>query len=351
MKVKRPFKIALAVIICLVLVRIALPFIVETYVNKVLNDMPGYYGKVEDVDLHLYRGAYTIENLVLYEREKQREVPFMEIKEIDLSVEWGALLKGAVAGEVILQSPRLNFVAEEAEEETAVEEKEHWTETLKNLLPLTVNRFEIKDGKLAYLDFNTQPKINIYLHNLHLLAHNLSNIEKAGEELPSSLRLRGQTIGGGVLEASMELNALKEIPDFDLNLQLKQVQLTELNDFIQAYGKFDVERGRFDLYSEVKLIDGQLNGYIKPFFEDVKVLNWKKDKKEGNFLKAVWEAVAGLLTEGIENQPRDQIATRVPIEGNVNQPDTDVFTTIINTLKNAFIKAFEKGIEHAVEQE
>ncbi len=354
MKIKNSYKIALGIIIFLVLLRVTLPFVVENYVNKVLNKMPTYYGKVEDVDLHLYRGAYTIENLVLHEREKKREVPFMEIKEIDLSVEWGALLKGAVAGEVIVKSPRLNFVAEEAEEQnpenTAVEEKEHWSETLKDLLPLTINRFEITNGKVSYLDFNSRPKVNIYLHNLHLLAYNLSNVENASNELPSSLSLKAQTLGGGLLDARMQLNALKEIPDFDLNLQLKQVQLPELNDFIKAYGKFDVERGRFELYSEVKLKDGYLTGYLKPFFDDIKVLNWKKDKKEGNFFQAVWEGIAGLFTEVVENQPRNQVATRVPIEGTVNQPGADVFTTAINILKNAFIKAFEKGLENSVEE-
>lgn len=279
----------------------------------------------------------------------------MEIKEIDLSVEWEALLKGAVAGEIILQSPRLNFVAEETAQETpddtAVEEKEHWTKTLKDLLPLTINRFEILDGKISYLDFTTQPEVNIYLHNMHLLAHNLSNVERAGEELPSSLSLNAQTLGGGLLDARMKLNALKEIPDFDLNLQLKQVQLPALNDFIKAYGKFDVEKGRFELYSEVQLKDGQLTGYLKPFFEDLKVLNWEKDREEGSFFQAVWEGIAGLFTEAVENQPRDQIATRVPVEGSVNEPGTDVVTTILNILKNAFIEAFEKGIEHSVEAE
>lgn len=317
--------------------------------------MPDYYGQVEDVDIFLYRGAYTIENLVLHEREKQQDVPFLEIQEIDLSVEWEALLKGAVAGEVIIQSPRLNFVAEKTAEEppdnTALEEKEHWTKTLKDLLPLTINRFEVIEGKVSYLDFTTQPAVNIYLHNLHLLAYNLSNVEETGDELPSSLSLNARTLGGGILDARMKLNALKEIPDFDLNLQLKQVQLPALNDFIKAYGKFDVEKGLFELYSEVQLKDGQLSGYLKPFFEDLKVLDWEKDREEGNFFQAVWEGIAGLFTEAVENQPRDQIATRVPVEGSINEPGTDVFTTILNILKNAFIEAFEKGIEHSVEAE
>jgi hypothetical protein len=143
----------------------------------------------------------------------------------------------------------------------------------------------------------------------------------------------------------MKANLLQEIPDFDMDAQLTNVDLTSINDFIKAYGKFDVERGSMALYSELKLKDGQLDGYVKPFFENVKVLNWEKDKEEDGIFRAAWEAVAGLFTEVAENQPRDQIATKVPIEGNIKQPDTDATTTFLNILRHAFIKAFNKGIE------
>ena len=42
-----------------------LPSIVKNYVNKELNDLPGYSGSVEDIDIHLLRGAYAIDGLVL----------------------------------------------------------------------------------------------------------------------------------------------------------------------------------------------------------------------------------------------------------------------------------------------
>ena len=353
---KRSFKVVLIVLLLLIIVRIALPFIIKNYVNKTLDEMPGYYGHVEDIDLHLYRGAYKIENLILeIEKGDTTTVPFLEIGEIDLSVEWKALLKGAIVGEVSLINPSLNFVAQnftsEADTSSAVEEKEHWTETLKDLMPLTVNRFEIVDGKIAYLDYASSPNVSVHMHNLQLVATNLSNTEKSTEELPSTIKISGQTIGGGNINTTIEANVLKEIPDFDMDFKLTGVDLKSLNDFLKAYGKFDVERGQFDLFSEVKLIDGELTGYVKPFFDNLKVLNWEKDKEDDGFFRALWEGVVGLVSEGVENQPRDEIATQVPIQGNVNQPETDVWTTIINILKNAFIEAFNKGLENTVKHE
>lgn len=350
MKLKKRYIIPAAIVLLLVIIRLALPYIVKDYVNKTLSDMPGYTGHVSDVDLHIYRGAYKIEGLVLDKIDGDERVPFVEISAIDLSVEWKALFKGAITGEVILERPQLNFVASEEEaDKEPTEEAAHWTETVQDLMPLTINRFEIIDGRINYLDFDSQPAVDIHMDSLQVLALNLTNTDDSTKALPSSVSIYGRTIGGGILQGEMDINALKEIPDFDLDIQLTQVDLTQLNDFIEAYGKFDIEKGSFSVFSEVKMIDGRLEGYVKPFFEDVKVLNWEKDEEEGGFFRAAWEAVAGLVKEVGENQPRDEVATQVPISGNVNQPETDVWTTITNVLKNAFVEAFNKGIEGTVE--
>ncbi|WP_224997758.1 DUF748 domain-containing protein [Cesiribacter sp. SM1] len=342
------YTLAAAVVVLLIIIRIALPFIVERYVNKTLNDLPGYNGHVEDIDLSLYRGAYKIEGLLLEEEESKSKTPFLQIHEIDLSVEWRSLLKGRLVGDVNLLRPELYIKTAPASQEALDQsEREHWTEVVKSLMPMTINRLEIREGRLAYLDYTTSPDVTLHIDRMHLLAHNLANVEEQGNALPSSVHITGTSIGGGKLTGDMRINVLKELPDFDLNLKLTGIDLTSINDFIEAYAKFDVERGRLDMYSELKLMNGHIEGYMKPFFEEVKVLNWKEDKKEDGFLRAAWEAIAGLFVEAVENQPRDQVATRIPISGNVNQPDTDISTTVVNVLRHAFIEAFNKGLEGA----
>ncbi len=56
---------------------------------------------------------------------------------------------------------------------------------------------------------------------------------------------------------------------------------------------------------------------------------YAEDIKEDGFFRAAWEAMAGLFAEAAENQPRDQVATKVLISGNINQPDADISTTVI----------------------
>ena len=349
MKKRSAFTITIAVLALLIIIRIALPFILERYVNKTLNDLPGYTGKVDDVDLNLYRGAYTIEGLVLKEEESDDETPFLKISQVDLSLEWRALFKGRVVGEVALLRPELYIKTAPASQKALQEpDRRHWTEVVKSLMPITINRLEVQQGKLAYLDYAPSPDVTLHIEQMYLLALNLANVEESGEQLPSTVQVRGTSIGGGKLVGDMKINVLKEMPDFDLDLKLTGVDLTSINDFIEAYAKFDVEQGRLDMYSELKLMDGHMKGYMKPFFEEVKVLNWKEDKKEDGFLRAAWEAIAGLFVEAAENQKRDQVATKVPIEGNVNKPDADISATVLNVLRHAFINAFNKGLDGAV---
>lgn len=347
-KLKTPYKILLGIIVLVIIFRIMLPTIVKNYVNNTLNDLPGYVGHVEDIDIRLIRGAYAIDTLVLNKRTDTTNYPFLEINHADLSIEWKQIFKGRLVGEIILDKPSIHILTE-TPEPTQEPSKEHWTEALKDLMPLTINKLEITDGEFTYLDRTTSPKIDLYIHNMRLKAKNLANVEDSTTtRLPSSLSLSGVSIGQGNLNLDMRVNVLKEIPDFDMDMKLTSVDLTSLNNFIKAQGKFDVERGKLDLYSELKLMDGEINGYVKPFIENLKVLDWKKDKEQGGILTAAKEAVIGLVSKVVENPKEDQIATTVPIQGNINSPETNGWETFVGILKNAFIEALNQGIEGSI---
>jgi hypothetical protein len=347
MRFRRSYYIVAAVVLLLIAVRVALPYIVKDYVNKTLDELPGYTGHVADIDLHLYRGAYTIDDLVLVEEKGNPKYPFLQIPKTDLSIEWRSLFKGELVGEVVMERPNMNIVAAAAEADTTGQAtQDDWTKVMKDLMPITINRFVVNNGRVAYLDFNASPDVDLHIENMQLVALNLANVEDSTTALPSTVTASGRSVGGGSLKADIKGNFLKEIPDMDVSMQLTRVDLTSLNDFIKSSAKFDVERGRLDMYSKVKLTDGELDGYMKPFLEEVKILNWKKDKKEDGFLHAAKEAVIGLFAEAAENQKRDQIATQVPISGNINEPETDTWKTFINILRHAFIDAFNKSLEN-----
>lgn len=337
---KKKYWIPLLILLILIGVRIALPYWIEDYINDTLEDIPGYTGSIHNVDLHLYRGAYTIDSLVVDKIEDNNTVPFLSIHRIDLSVEWPALLNGAIVGEVELLAPVFNFVAPD-EDQGEFGEDVDWTEPLKDFIPVRINRFAIRNGTIRYLDFGSSPQIDIPLENLDLDILNISNAEHIEEDLPSTIALRAVSIGGGNLNINAEANLLKRIPDVDLNFEFEEVYLPDLNNFLEAYARVDAEDGEFNLYSEFIIDDGILEGYVKPIIRNLKLL----DVEEGSVLEVVWEGIVGFLTEIFENQPKDQFASQVPLEGDLNDPEAGVFPAIWNIFRNAFLEAFSKQTE------
>lgn len=125
-----------------------------------------------------------------------------------------------------------------------------------------------------------------------------------------------------------------------------QSSLRSLRKIHQAYTNLNCEAGIFNVYTEMAVADGQLEGYVKPIITDLKVSKEVGDKKKP--LKALWTTVAGLLFKVFENPKEDQFATKVPLSGDLNNTKTKIWPAIINILKNAFIEAFEKDTDNEI---
>jgi hypothetical protein len=73
-------QIALIVLALLVGLRVALPHLVKNYVNKKLDEMPQYDGHISDVNMHPWRGAYSIQGIEIVKTEGEVPVPFFRAK-------------------------------------------------------------------------------------------------------------------------------------------------------------------------------------------------------------------------------------------------------------------------------
>ena len=140
---------------------------------------------------------------------------------------------------------------------------------------------------------------------------------------------------------------LKQTPDFDYNLRFNDLQLTELNTLAREYAKIDFERGTISVFSEMAMNDGKLKGYLKPLTKNMQVFKLKEhdDRTIGSFFR---ELLAEAGSEVLENQRKDQVATKIPLQGDVSDVSVDIWTTIFGVLRNAYIEAFEKKFDNDV---
>jgi hypothetical protein len=69
----------------------------------------------------------------------------------------------------------------------------------------------------------------------------------------------------------------------------------------------------------------------------LEIARWEKAHE--NPLKIIWENIVAGVAEILKNEPTGQIATRIPLSGQIGNPDADIFATIGSLLRNAYIQA------------
>ena len=145
-----------------------------------------------------------------------------------------------------------------------------------------------------------------------------------------------------------KMNLIKQMPDMDVNVSLKNSDVTALNTVTLATAGFDFERGRFELYSEFAINKGYMKGYVKPMFHDIKIPD-SLGKPNSNILKRLWEGAITFLGFVLKNKPKDSFATKIPIEGDLNNPDIKIWTLITNIFVNAFIRPFQSKVDDDIQ--
>lgn len=315
------------------------------YVNNVLKTIPGYEGSADSIDIALYRGAYRVHGLKLYKKTGDIPTPFISIDTTDLSIQWGALFHGRIVSDADLVRPVLNFAVGRSGETEQTGAGVDWSKPIKDLMPIDINLVTFREGKLTYQDFSTNPKVNIYIHNMKGELRNLRNVVDASKPLPSWIKAEGDSIGGGTMKIRGRMNILKPTPDMDMNVKLENVDLRALSDYSNAYAAIDIRKGELDVYSEFVVKDNRINGYIKPIATHMSLIDLSK---QTNPVKLVWETLVATVVEIFHNQPRDQFATKIPISGSLDNVETNGWSTLAGIVRNAFISAFKKKLDHDI---
>ena len=339
--------IIVAIVAVLIAARAALPYVVLRYVNQQLDQLEDYSGSVADIDIGLYRGSYQIQGIRIVKENGRVPVPFFAADELDISVEWKALFDGSLVAEIDLHGPTLNFVKGPTPKTSQTEPGDNWKETVKDLAPFKINRFTIHDGSVHYRDFHSDPKVNIYIRRVEAVARNLTNAEDLSESLVATFDATAiaMTSGRFTIEGSYDPYAKK--PTFEVDAKLNRLNIVQLNNFLKAYASVDAERGKLSVDAEFAASRGRFRGYVKPFIDDLQVLEWGRERE--GFFNKVWQGIVEVLGEIFEDQDKSRIATRVPFSGSIKDPEADVWSTVGGVLKNAFLEALRRGIEGEVD--
>jgi hypothetical protein len=206
---------------------------------------------------------------------------------------------------------------------------------------LRIARLRFQDSELGLVNEAHAPSYRAYLSRVDLEIRNLSNRFSGG---PARARLSGQFLGSGQARATATFRTENAGPDLDLHASIEHADLTRMNDILRAYGKFDVAEGDFSFYSELRVRRGELSGYMKPLFANIKVYSPEQDRGK-SFGKKLYERVVAGVATLLKSHREKAVATEVKLSGRLDNPQESFLQILGKALENAFLKAILPGFD------
>jgi hypothetical protein len=260
-------------------------------------------------------------------------------------VEYAPTAKVGHVEDLIVDRVRLDYIhsAASVPAEERVQKAVRKASNEPSLL-LRLDQFHLTNSNVGWVNRAKDPAYRVFLSGTDLHVTNLSNQFRDG---PARATLGGRFMGSGQTSARASFRPEKSGPDFDLDLKIEGTRMTAMNDVWRAHGKFDVVGGLLSIYSQIRVKDARIDGYVKPVFKDVNVYDPKQDKKKP-FFKKLYEGIVEGVADLLENKKRDEVVTVADLSGPVSNPHSSVLQVIGRLIENAFIKAILPGFEREI---
>ena len=199
--------------------------------------LKGYTVRIGRVDLHLWRLAFTLEDLVLVQNSHPSP-PVAEFGALGFSLYLDELLRFKVAGNLVIKRPALHInlpqLQEEAKRDVSLKER-GWQGAVESVFPFKLERVTVQDGSLLYVSDDTASK-PLKLAKVSLVASNIRNISAAKGTYPSPVRLDGALFDTGRIRFNGAADFLREPHTAAQgSIQVDRVPLDRLNPLAHTY--------------------------------------------------------------------------------------------------------------------
>jgi len=206
---------------------------------------------------------------------------------------------------------------------------------------LRADQIRLTHGTLGFVNRAAQPDYRLFLDGAEVDVHNFSNQLTEGT---AAAKVTGKFMGSGQTVVGASFRPETKGPDFALAASIENTQMPALNPLLRAYGKLDVVGGFFSVYTEMRVKNRAVQGYVKPLIRELDVYDARQDR-EKNLFQQLYEAVAGGVSALLENFPRDEVATKADIAGPLDNPQASTWQVVVTLIQNAFFQAILPGFE------
>jgi len=207
---------------------------------------------------------------------------------------------------------------------------------------LTVKRLDVVGSTFGFVNRAASPPYRLQLTDTDITLQHLSNQPRDGH---ASIALRGQLMGKGPTRITASVKPRPGRADLDITALIEDADLPRLSDVVRAHGGVGVTQGALSIYSELKLQNGTIEGYVKPLVKDVRVGDDGSTDGDRSLKRRLYDSMMNVAGKVLKNHSRGEVATVVHVSGPLERPQVSRWETIRHLLQNAFLKPIGPGLE------
>jgi hypothetical protein len=331
--------IPLVVLLVFVAIRIAMPPVILKFANNYLETFsPIITGHIDDIDLAIIRGAYRAEGVMV--KLKRMDHTLLTVATTEISIAWRELLKGKVLADIETDSAKV-FVSKAALEELKKFSRKDAEEAKEMAIPLEIERMVVKNSQVTLLDFEGFKKgEKLKLEEINTRMTNLT----PKEGFPFSFfTLSAKVQGSAPVKVAGKLNLLAKPIEWDVDGTMEKFQLPMANQFLRKKVPLTFVHGSADVYAEAKSEGGIIDGYVKPFLNELNVI--KTDENFKGTKHWAFEVVTAISNIMLKNTKENSMATRIPFRFGKGV-EIDTGEAIQKTLQHGYESKLKPGIEN-----
>lgn len=331
---------------------IALQPLARYATRRVLSSVPGYVGSFEEAHVSLIPLEYRVTKLKLEPRDRSR--PTLYAQDTVAGVDWKWLLRGKLRAAASVFKG--NLILRETKGKASTEHIPDLSHIFKRIAPGQLHRLQLRSSELTYIFRNekdekgkeqqaaegrsTIPKL--WIHDIEATIENLATRPEYAEgattfAMTATLNKSGKT----TLFATAD--PLARGITFAGQMAIEGFDLKDAYNLVDSKSDVAFGKGTLDLLARFGCEAGKLTGAVQPVIKNAEVKAATEDF--GTKVKA-WAANLGvdLLSDRVPG--RNAVSTIVPIEGDLSDPQIQLWPTIFGVFRNAFVRGIGAAFSH-----
>jgi len=332
------------VVIVAVLVRLVLDPIAAHYTRQALDESEGIRGDFSGVHVTLLPPGYEIRRLKIVERsDREWRHPLFYAERVHAVLDWHQLLHRVPAAWARIDDPKIVVTVRPGPKGKAPVQPPDLVPTLRRILPARLDRLAVRNGEFLFRDLAMPRHPEIWVHKIELAAENLATRRRLAGGEPATLSASAALGRSGQVTMFTSADLLARPLAFAGQLEVRGWKVTELFDLIEPATKLQPTQGTIDVFVAFKSKGGRISGGVKPVLKHVEVR--PADDTFGDKLKA-WLADKGLHLFSDRVPGRNAVATVIPIEGRLDQPDVQLWPAVFGVVRNAFVEGVSSSFRN-----